>query len=159
MCHDHEVNDEDEVVVHIEGKGGVLLQWLDVSGKSLSFMSFGFIYILNRDLPTDDSLFLFDVCCSEWVNPNLPDYVQNKLRKAMERPTSENDKPGYIYAYQLLESKLSFLFSLFFFRVLLHIGIMLSLLTQMPLILTISTLDGNTHVVQGGTYRQCVSPH
>lgn len=33
MCHDHEVNDEDEVVVHIEGKGGVLLQWLDVSGK------------------------------------------------------------------------------------------------------------------------------
>ncbi|KAG0290426.1 hypothetical protein BGZ97_006177, partial [Linnemannia gamsii] len=72
MCHDHEVNDEDEVVVHIEGKGGVLLQWLDVS---------------------------------EWVNPNLPDYVQNKLRKAMERPTSENDKPGYIYAYQLLETR------------------------------------------------------
>jgi hypothetical protein len=35
MCHDHEVNDEDEVVVHIEGKGGVLLQWLDVSGKFL----------------------------------------------------------------------------------------------------------------------------
>ncbi|KAF9329887.1 hypothetical protein BGZ91_000356 [Linnemannia elongata] len=72
MCHDHEVNDEDEVVVHIEGKGGVLLQWLDVS---------------------------------EWVNPNLPDYVQNKLRMAMERPTSENDKPGYIYAYQLLETR------------------------------------------------------
>ncbi|KAF9152637.1 hypothetical protein BG015_004974 [Linnemannia schmuckeri] len=72
MCHDHEVNDEDEVVVHIEGKGGVLLQWLDVS---------------------------------EWVNPNLPDYVQNKLRKAMERPTSDNDKPGYIYAYQLKETR------------------------------------------------------
>ncbi|KAF9549237.1 hypothetical protein EC957_004537 [Mortierella hygrophila] len=72
MCHNHEVNDEDEVVVHIEGKGGVLLQWLDVS---------------------------------EWVNPNLPDYVQNKLRAAMERPTSENDKPGYIYAYQLLETR------------------------------------------------------
>jgi len=33
MCHDHEVNEEDEVVVHIEGKGGVLLQWLDVSGE------------------------------------------------------------------------------------------------------------------------------
>ncbi|KAF9930332.1 hypothetical protein FBU30_000605 [Linnemannia zychae] len=72
MCHDHEINEEDEVVVHIEGKGGVLLQWLDVS---------------------------------VWVNPNLPDYVQNKLRKAMERPISETDKPGYIYAYQLLESR------------------------------------------------------
>lgn len=32
LCHDHEV-DDDEVVVHIEGQGGVLLQWLDVSGK------------------------------------------------------------------------------------------------------------------------------
>ncbi|KAK3846566.1 MAG: meiotically up-regulated gene 113-domain-containing protein [Linnemannia gamsii] len=72
MCHDHEVNEEDEVVVHIEGKGGVLLQWLDVS---------------------------------VWVNPNLPDYVQNKLRKAMERPVSETDKPGYIYVYQLLETR------------------------------------------------------
>jgi hypothetical protein len=40
----------------------------------------------------------------------LPDYVQNKLRKAMERPTSENDKPGYIYAYQLLESMYPFFF-------------------------------------------------
>lgn len=26
----------------------------------------------------------------------------------MERPTSENDKPGYIYAYQLLESMFHF---------------------------------------------------
>ncbi|CAO3565339.1 unnamed protein product [Mortierella alpina] len=72
MCHDHEVNEDDEVVVHIEGQGGVLLQWLDVS---------------------------------VWVNPNLPDYVQNKLRKAMERSVSETDKPGYIYSYQLLESR------------------------------------------------------
>ncbi|KAG0297573.1 hypothetical protein BGZ98_000564 [Dissophora globulifera] len=72
MCHDHEVNEEDEVVVHIEGKGGVMLQWLDLSS---------------------------------WVNPNLPDYVQVKLRKAMERPVSETDKPGYIYAYQLVETR------------------------------------------------------
>ncbi|KAG0207650.1 hypothetical protein BGX28_001168 [Mortierella sp. GBA30] len=74
MCHDHEISEEDEVVVHIEGKGGVLLQWLDVS---------------------------------VWVNPNLPDYVQNKLRKAMERPVSETDKPGYIYSYQLLEFRMT----------------------------------------------------
>jgi len=33
LCHDHEVDEDDEVVVHIEGKGGVLLQWLDVAGK------------------------------------------------------------------------------------------------------------------------------
>jgi len=33
MCHDHEINDDEEVVVHIEGKGGVLLQWLDLSCK------------------------------------------------------------------------------------------------------------------------------
>ncbi|KAG0045775.1 hypothetical protein BGZ83_009007 [Gryganskiella cystojenkinii] len=72
LCHDHEVDDDDEVVVHIEGKGGVLLQWLDVAA---------------------------------WVNPNLPDYVQNKLRKAMERPVSDTDKPGYIYAYHLLETR------------------------------------------------------
>ncbi|KAG0246974.1 meiotically up-regulated gene 113-domain-containing protein [Mortierella sp. GBAus27b] len=74
MCHDHEVNDDEEVVVFIEGKGGVLLQWLDLSS---------------------------------WVNPNLPDYVQNKLKIAMEKPVSETDKPGYIYAYQLLESRVS----------------------------------------------------
>ncbi|KAG0355978.1 meiotically up-regulated gene 113-domain-containing protein [Gamsiella multidivaricata] len=74
MCHDHEVNEDDEVVVHIEGKGGVMLQWLDLSS---------------------------------WVNPNLPDYVQNKLRKAMERPVSDTDKPGYIYAYQLLETRVT----------------------------------------------------
>ncbi|GJJ67675.1 hypothetical protein EMPS_00021 [Entomortierella parvispora] len=72
LCHDHEVDEDDEVVVHIEGKGGVLLQWLDVAA---------------------------------WVNPNLPDYVQNKLRKAMERPVSDTDKPGYIYAYHLLETR------------------------------------------------------
>ncbi|KAF9173240.1 hypothetical protein BGX21_005101 [Mortierella sp. AD011] len=71
MCHDHEVNEEDEVVVHIEGKGGVLLQWMDLSS---------------------------------WVNPNLPDYVQNKLRRSMEKPISNDDKPGYIYVYQLQES-------------------------------------------------------
>ncbi|KAG0001857.1 hypothetical protein BGZ80_007181 [Entomortierella chlamydospora] len=70
MCHDHEVNEEDEVVVHIEGKGGVLLQWMDLSS---------------------------------WVNPNLPDYVQNKLRRSMEKPISNDDKPGYIYVYQLQE--------------------------------------------------------
>ncbi|KAF9356906.1 hypothetical protein BGX34_009704 [Mortierella sp. NVP85] len=74
MCHDHEINDDEEVVVHIEGKGGVLLQWLDLSS---------------------------------WVNPNLPDYVQNKLKKAMEKPVSETDKPGYIYAYQLLETRVT----------------------------------------------------
>ncbi|KAF9578918.1 hypothetical protein BGW38_005055 [Lunasporangiospora selenospora] len=72
MCHNHEVSEEDEVVVHIEGQGGILLQWLDLS---------------------------------VWVNPGLPDYVQNKLRKAMERPVSETDKPGYIYAYQLVETR------------------------------------------------------
>ncbi|KAF9344757.1 hypothetical protein BGX26_003958 [Mortierella sp. AD094] len=71
MCHDHEVNEDDEVVVHIEGKGGVLLQWMDLSS---------------------------------WVNPNLPDYVQNKLRRSMEKPISGEDKPGYIYVYQLKES-------------------------------------------------------
>ncbi|KAI1315469.1 hypothetical protein EDD11_000750 [Mortierella claussenii] len=74
MCHDHEVNEDDEVVVHIEGKGGVLLQWMDLSS---------------------------------WVNPDLPDYVQNKLRKAMERPVSDTDKPGYIYAYQLVETRVT----------------------------------------------------
>ncbi|KAF9401955.1 hypothetical protein BGZ94_005039, partial [Podila epigama] len=71
LCHDHEVEDE-EVVVHIEGQGGVLLQWLDVS---------------------------------VWVNPHLPDYVQTKLRRAMERPVSDTDKPGYIYTYQLLATR------------------------------------------------------
>ncbi|KAF9338198.1 hypothetical protein BG006_008689 [Podila minutissima] len=71
LCHDHEVED-DEVVVHIEGQGGVLLQWLDVS---------------------------------VWVNPHLPDYVQTKLRRAMEKPVSDTDKPGYIYTYQLLETR------------------------------------------------------
>ncbi|KAG0037110.1 hypothetical protein BGZ82_003136 [Podila clonocystis] len=71
LCHDHEVED-DEVVVHIEGQGGVLLQWLDVS---------------------------------VWVNPHLPDHVQTKLRRAMERPVSDTDKPGYIYTYQLLETR------------------------------------------------------
>lgn len=38
----------------------------------------------------------------------------------MERPTSENDKPGYIYAYQLLESKLPYFVFSFLFRGLLH---------------------------------------
>ncbi|KAF9319507.1 hypothetical protein BG003_008898 [Podila horticola] len=71
LCHDHEVED-DEVVVHIEGQGGVLLQWLDVS---------------------------------VWVNPHLPDYVQTKLRRAMEKAVSDTDKPGYIYTYQLLETR------------------------------------------------------
>ncbi|KAF9213399.1 hypothetical protein BGZ59_005396 [Podila verticillata] len=71
LCHTHEV-DDDEVVVHIEGQGGVLLQWLDVS---------------------------------VWVNPHLPDYVQTKLRRAMEKPVSDTDKPGYIYTYQLLETR------------------------------------------------------
>ncbi|KAG0343748.1 hypothetical protein BG004_005030 [Podila humilis] len=71
LCHDHEIED-DEVVVHIEGQGGVLLQWLDVS---------------------------------VWVNPNLPDYVQTKLRRAMEKAVSDTDKPGYIYTYQLLETR------------------------------------------------------
>ncbi|KAF9104671.1 hypothetical protein BGX27_009998 [Mortierella sp. AM989] len=71
MCHDHEVNEDDEVVVHIEGKGGVLLQWMDLS---------------------------------VWVNPNLPDYIQNRLRRSMEKPISADDKPGYIYVYQLKES-------------------------------------------------------
>ncbi|KAI8598944.1 meiotically up-regulated gene 113-domain-containing protein [Dissophora ornata] len=80
MCHDHEVSDEDEVVVHIEGKGGVMLQWLDLSS---------------------------------WVNPNLPDYVQNKLRKAIERPVSETDKPGYIYGYQLVETRITDTHTLF----------------------------------------------
>lgn len=53
LCHDHEVED-DEVVVHIEGQGGVLLQWLDVSGKwptghpssaSLHCTAFYFIFL------------------------------------------------------------------------------------------------------------------
>lgn len=39
-----------------------------------------------------------------WVNPHLPDYVQTKLRRAMEKSVSDTDKPGYIYTYQLLES-------------------------------------------------------
>ncbi|KAG0234381.1 hypothetical protein BGW41_001160 [Actinomortierella wolfii] len=30
LCHDHETNDE-QAAVHIEGKGGVLLQWIDIS--------------------------------------------------------------------------------------------------------------------------------
>ncbi|KAF8972828.1 hypothetical protein BGZ46_010037 [Entomortierella lignicola] len=80
MCHDHEVNEDDEVVVHIEGKGGVLLQWMDLSS---------------------------------WVNPNLPDYVQNKLRRSMEKPISADDKPGYIYVYQLAESSFTKTHTLF----------------------------------------------
>ncbi|KAG0254557.1 hypothetical protein BG011_005660 [Mortierella polycephala] len=80
MCHDHEINEDDEVVVHIEGQGGVLLQWLELS---------------------------------VWVNPGLPDYVQNKLRKAMERSVSETDKPGYIYSYQLKEIRMTATHTLF----------------------------------------------
>ncbi|KAF9436261.1 hypothetical protein BGZ76_004443 [Entomortierella beljakovae] len=71
MCHDHEINDDDEVVVHIEGKGGVLLQWMDLAS---------------------------------WVNPGLPDFVQTKLKRSMEKPISADDKPGYIYVYQLKDS-------------------------------------------------------
>ncbi|KAG0258093.1 hypothetical protein DFQ27_004805 [Actinomortierella ambigua] len=67
MCHNHEV-DDDQAAVHIEGKGGVLLQWVDISA---------------------------------WVNPNLPDFIQIKLRRTMEKPISTGDKPGYIYAYHL----------------------------------------------------------
>lgn len=62
MCHDHEVNDEDEVVVHIEGKGGVLLQWLDVSGKTSTSIFFGVICILHQELPTRRFIFFRFTC-------------------------------------------------------------------------------------------------
>lgn len=103
LCHDHEVED-DEVVVHIEGQGGVLLQWLDVSGKRSSrhqVTVFSFFTALHLFvLLTCPPHFLLLV----WVNPHLPDYVQTKLRRAMEKAVSDTDKPGYIYTYQLLES-------------------------------------------------------
>ncbi|CAG8481507.1 6834_t:CDS:2 [Paraglomus occultum] len=38
----------------------------------------------------------------EWINPDLPEEIRRLLRSEMEKPISESDEPGFIYAYHIV---------------------------------------------------------